>query len=249
MYGGWGCSVKDYDETIEQLWKNLPDMVKEESNTLVVADGSGSMTVTVGESGVTALEVANALAIYFAEHNHGAFANKYITFSSRPQLVDFSNATTLRDKLKIALNHREVTNTNIEATFDLILQTAIKNNYEQSDMPENIVIISDMEFDVATYDFGYYEKKDSTLFDTIAEKYERAGYKMPRLVFWNVNSRTNTIPVKQNDLGVALISGFSVNLCNMVLSGETDPYIALVKEIIKERYYPVIEVAKKHLTN
>ena len=244
MYSSWGRSVKDYDETIEQLWKNLPDMVKEESNTLVVADGSGSMTVTVGESGVTALEVANALAIYFAEHNHGAFANKYITFSKRPQLVDFSNATTLRDKLKIALNHSEVANTNIEATFDLILQTAIKNNYEQSDMPENIVIISDMEFDYAVDG-----RMDVTLFENLTERFERAGYKMPRLVFWNVNSRTNTIPVKQNDLGVALISGFSVNLCNMVLSGETDPYIALVKEIIKERYYPVIEVAKKHLTN
>jgi hypothetical protein len=90
---------------------------------------------------------------------------------------------------------------------------------------------------------------DVTLFENLTERFERAGYKMPRLVFWNVNSRTNTIPVKQNDMGVALISGFSVNLCNMVLSGETDPYIALVKEIIKERYYPVIEVAKKHLTN
>jgi hypothetical protein len=151
--------------------------------------------------------------------------------------------------LKIALAHDECANTNIEATFDLILNTAIKNGYTQSDMPDNIVIISDMEFDSATYmrtSYGTYSSVDKTLFDGIAEKYERAGYKLPRLVFWNVNSRTVTIPVKQNELGVILISGFSVNLCNMVLNGETDPYMALAKEITKERYYPILKVALKY---
>jgi hypothetical protein len=240
--------VNEYDETLEQLWKNLPNMVKEGTNTLVVADGSGSMLINVGKS-TTALNVANSLAIYFAEHNTGAFANKYITFSSHPQLVDFSNAKSLKDKLKIALAHDECANTNIEATFDLILNTAIKNGYTQSDMTDNIVIISDMEFDSATYmrtSYGTYSSVDKTLFDGIAEKYERAGYKLPRLVFWNVNSRTGTIPVKQNELGVILISGFSVNLCNMVLNGETDPYMALAKEVTKERYYPILKVALKY---
>jgi hypothetical protein len=206
------------------------------------------MLINVGKS-TSALNVANSLAIYFAEHNTGAFANKYITFSSHPQLVDFSNAKSLKDKLKIALAHDECANTNIEATFDLILNTAIKNGYTQSDMPDNIVIISDMEFDSATYmrtSYGTYSSVDKTLFDDIAEEYERAGYKLPRLVFWNVNSRTGTIPVKQNELGVILISGFSVNLCNMVLNGETDPYMALAKEVTKERYYPILKVALKY---
>lgn len=237
----WSRSVGTYDEALEQLWKNLPNMVKEGTNTLIVADGSGSMMTNVGES-TTALNVANSLAIYFAEHNTGAFANKYITFSNRPQLVDFSNAKSLRDKLQIANSHTEVADTNIEATFDLILNTAINNGYKQSDMPDNIVIISDMEFNEATWSC----RPDATLFDTISAKYESAGYKLPRLVFWNVNSRTGTIPVKQNELGVILISGFSVNLCNMVLNGETDPYMALVKEITRERYYPVLKVSLKY---
>ena len=108
-------------------------MVEGCGNTIVVADGSGSMTTTVGGTNTTALEVANALAIYFAERSSGEFKDKYITFSSRPQFVDMSPGKSLRDKLSIALGHNEVTNTNIEAVFDLILSTAVRNNMSQED--------------------------------------------------------------------------------------------------------------------
>ena len=77
------------------------------------------------------------------------------------------------------------------------------------------------------------------LFDVIAKRYTDAGYKMPRLVFWNVNSRTGTIPVKENDLGVALVSGFSVNVAKMVMSGKTDPFECLLETLNSERYSPV----------
>ena len=241
--GGWYQSLKSYDSTLEGLWKALPDTVKGEGNTIVVADGSGSMTCNVGGStSVTALDVANALAIYFAERASGEFKDKYITFSSRPQLVDFSNAKTLRDKIGIALRHDEVADTNIEATFDLILKTAVNNHMSQEDMPKNVLIISDMEFNAAT---GYH-RFNETLFDTIAKKYAAHGYLLPRLVFWNVNSRTGTIPVKQNELGVALVSGFSVNIVNMVMSNKTDPYECLLETLNSERYQ-VIEDAIKDI--
>ena len=73
----------------------------------------------------------------------------------------------------------------------------------------------------------------------IRQKYEAAGYKLPRLVFWNVNSRTGTIPVKENDLGVALVSGFSQNIASMVMSGKLDPYECLMETLNGERYQPV----------
>ena len=238
--GGWYQSLKSYDATLEGLWKALPDTVKGAENTIVVADGSVSMTCNVGgNTSVTALDVANALAIYFAERASGEFKDKYITFSSRPQLVDFSNAKTLRDKIGIALRHNEVANTNIEATFDLILQTAINNNMSQEDMPKNILIISDMEFDCATSC-----RSNETLFTTIAKKYAAHGYQLPRLVFWNVNSRTGTIPVKENDLGVALVSGFSVNIVNMVMSNKLDPYECLLDVLNTERYQPIEDAIK-----
>ena len=233
--------VKSLDATLEGLWKALPNTVKGCDNTIVVADGSGSMTVNVGgNTSVTALDVANALAIYFAERSSGEFKDKYITFSHSPKLVDFSNAKTLREKIQIALRHNEVANTNIEATFDLILKTAVNNHMSQEDMPKNILIISDMEFDSACA----YRMPNETLFTTIAKKYALHGYQLPRLVFWNVNSRTGTIPVKENAAGVALVSGFSVNVVNMVMSNKLDPYECLLDVLNTERYQPIEDVIK-----
>ena len=243
----WSSRLKAKDATIEALWKALPDTVQGCGNTIVVADGSGSMTTTVdNNSRVTALEVANALAIYFAERSSGQFKDKYITFSERPQIVDFSKCNTLHDKIQTALLHNEVANTNIEKVFDLILTSAVNNHMHQEDLPANILIISDMEFDrCATCNsynrYSYGSRIPQTLFNTIAQKYANAGYKMPRLVFWNVNSRTGTIPVKENDLGVALVSGFSVNVAKMVMSGKTDPFECLLETINSERYALVEE--------
>ena len=242
--GGWSSSLKKMDATIEALWKALPNTVNDCGNTIVVADGSGSMTSRVdNNSGVTALEVANALAIYFAERSSGQFKDKYITFSANPQFVDFSKAKSLHGKLQTALAHNEVANTNIEKVFDLILTTAVNNKMRQSDLPKNILIISDMEFDScatcgASRGYGV-NKPTKKLFDVIAQRYARAGYKIPRLVFWNVNSRTGTIPVKENDLGVALVSGFSVNIAKMVMSNKTDPFECLLETLNSERYAPI----------
>lgn len=232
------------DDGIEAMWKSLPDTVKGNESTIVVADGSGSMMATVGGSGVTALEVANALAIYFAERCSGAFKDRYITFSEHPKFVELDDAKRLWDKLIIARRHNEVANTNIKAVFELILKTAVRNGMKQEEIPANILIISDMEFDscAVTSERNMYfasNRPNATLFQTIANEYLAAGYKMPRLVFWNVNSRTGTIPVRENGLGVALVSGFSPNICKMVMSGKTDPYECLLETLHSERYEPV----------
>ena len=212
------------------------------------------MTVRVGGTDVSALEVANSLAIYFAERSSGEFKDKYITFSERPQFVDLSQGKNLREKLAIARMHNEVANTNIEAVFDLILSTAVNNHMAQEDIPANILIVSDMEFDscatsgVPVTRSGWYMsprvRPTETLFETIAKKYAAHGFKLPRLVFWNVNSRTGTVPVKNNDLGVALVSGFSVNIVKMVMSNKTDPYECLLETINSERYQAVEDAIK-----
>lgn len=252
MNAGWSISTRAIDAALEGMWKALPDTVKGCGNTIVVADGSGSMSTRVGNTDISALEVANSLAIYFAERSSGEFKDKYITFSERPQFVDFSNAKTLRDKLAIARQHNEVANTNIEAVFDLILSTAVNNHMRQEDIPANILIVSDMEYDQCASTNssevrGWHGRRvapTATLFETIAKKYSSHGYKLPRLVFWNVNSRTGTIPVKQNDLGVALVSGFSVNIVKLVMSNKTDPYECLLETLNSERYQVVEDAVK-----
>lgn len=239
---GWGVSVNKQDAALEAMWKALPNTVKDGEGTIVVADGSGSMTSRVGGTQVSAWEVAHALAIYFAERLPEPYKDQYITFSSRPQLVRLGGTGTLHSKLKIAAQHSECSNTNIEAVFDLILDTAIRNGLSRKEMPKNILVISDMEFDSCAV--ANRSRPNATLFDEIARKYRRAGYRLPRLVFWNVSSRTGTIPVKENALGVALVSGFSPNVAKMVMSGKLDPMEALLETLNAPRYDQVREALK-----
>jgi len=233
-----GClDCRPIDQTLESLWSALPNTVTSDTSTIVVADGSGSMTDTVGNTNITALSVANALAIYFSERLSGDFKNKYITFSRRPQLVDMGGCATLQEKIVTALQYDEIANTDVEAVFKLILHTAIDARMTQEDIPKNVLIISDMEFDNPS------AVSNEKLFDVISGQYLEAGYKLPRLVFWNVNSRTGCIPLTRNELGVALVSGFSINIAQMIMSGELDPYKCLLDMLLSERYREIIAAA------
>ena len=243
----WTLQVAKTNPTLEALWKSLPDFVQGDDKTLCVCDGSGSMTIRIGKTNVAAMHVATALSIYFAERASGAFQDKYITFSENPQLVDLSKGKTLHDKIGIALSHDEVANTNIEAVFDLILLTAVKNNMKQSELPKNLLILSDMEFDQCATSTHYGEPNAwqyKKLFAELAERYAQYGYRLPRLVFWNICSRTGAIPIKENDLGVALVSGFSPTVMSMVLSGKLDPYDCLLEQLSKPRYDAVENAVK-----
>lgn len=244
-------STFSIDPALEAMWKALPDYVKNLStgSTICVSDGSGSMETCVSNR-MTALEVANSLAIYFAEKLTGPFKDKYITFSERPQYVDFSNAKSLAEKLSIAHQHNECSNTNVEAVFDLLLETAVSHKLKQEEIPSNVLVISDMEFDscaesnsgsICHYDYntGKYTAKQNALFEVLKKCWKAAGYKMPRLVFWNVASRSGAIPLQQNDAGIALVSGYSAAVAKMVFSAKLDPYEVLVDALNEPRYAAV----------
>lgn len=233
-YTLWQEVPAEEDEALEALWNNLPDTVSKARNILCVVDGSGSMLCPVGTGHTTALHVSNALGIYFAERMDGAYRNRFITFSSRPEYVDLSSCRTLREKLELAFSHDDCSNTNLEATFELVLQTAVTHHLTQEELPQTILVISDMEFDQAVQG-----RSTDTLFRSIRRRFAIHGYQMPKLVFWNVNSRTNVIPVRENALGVGLVSGFSVHICNMVLSNELDPFVCLKNVLEGERYRKV----------
>lgn len=226
-----GCSPKiTLDETIEELWKALPNLSIE--NTLVVRDGSGSMTCRVSRSSEsTCLEVATALAIYMAEHNSGLWKDKFITFSNTPKIVDLKNCQTLKDKMLRTYAEVDYSNTDIYKTMMLVLNTAKQNHLSQEEMPNTIVICSDMQFDGQMF---HYNK---TLFETIADEYKECGYKLPRICFWNICSYdAQTIPMQENELGLILCSGFSVQTLKMFMSGKLEPYEVLLEQINSERY-------------
>lgn len=229
----WHTLNLKIDPAIEEMWKALPDFIEGDETTLVVADGSGSMFLQLGSIQTTAWEVAHALALYFAERASGPYKDMYITFSIHPQFVNLKNTRSLVERIACATKYNEPANTNIEAVFELILNTAVKNHISQTDMPKNILIISDMEFDECA------KNASMRVFDFLKMKYQENGYELPRLVFWNVCSRTNTIPLTQNKNGVVLVSGFSPAVLKMVYTEKLDPWECLIDTLKLPRYKPV----------
>lgn len=235
------------DQTVEQLWKALPDYTNGKGeNTLCVIDGSGSMSWHVGNTNFTCEDVAISLGVYFSEKMPGQFHGKYITFSANPKLVDFGTCKSLYEKIYEARRHNECENTNIYKTFRLILDTAKNHGMKQEEMPKSVLVISDMEFDGAV-DLGAsgenrfwngesFDDSFKTLFETIGDEYRQAGYELPKLVFWNVCSRTGAVPLQQNKNGVILVSGFGPTIASMVLSQKNDPYEVLLEKLNSTRY-------------
>jgi len=220
---------------------------------IVVADGSGSMYSRVsGGSSITAIEVCNSLAIYFAEQLQGVFRNKAITFSRTPQFIDLEKGKSLKDKLEIMLAHNEVANTNIKAVFNMLLDMAVSNQVPQEQLPKQVLVLSDMEFDSATgreYDWRTGEWVGSpvtkALFEQIAEEYKAAGYTMPRLIFWNLCGRSDTLPMVDNESGLCLLSGFSQNAAKVATQKEIkDPYECLLQVLDAPRYHRVEEALR-----
>lgn len=249
-YYVWGDyeNVKE-DIAIEELWKNLKD-IPSVGNTLCVCDNSGSMDIHLPGTSSRAIDVSRSLSIFFSERCKGEFKDKVIAFSSNPHFIDFSDCNSLADKMNVINRYNDCSNTDIGKTFDLILKTAVDNHLPQDELPENILIISDMEFDDATTYYGYSAhdvvmSRYNTLFENIRRIWESYGYKLPRLIFWNVNSRNNAIQLTKNECGVVLVSGFSVNNVKMILSGELDPYKALKSVLDSKRYDKIDEVLKE----
>lgn len=242
------------DQSIEALWANLKD-IPTTGNTMVVVDGSGSMETKINGSSIKAIDVSRSLGVFFSEKCIGEYKDKVIEFSQNPHYIDLSGCKTLADKWNVMNKYDDYSNTNLERVFDLLLATAIQHNLPQSELPQRILIVSDMEFDCACefstgywgngYSYDQVMKMYQTLFETIKTKWINAGYQMPEIVFWNVNSRTQTIPVQSNEVGVKLVAGFSVNNVKMILSGEIDPWKALKSVLDTERYAAIEEALSK----
>ena len=233
-YGCWNSDsfMRDLSDeekqTLNTTWNALPDFASDE-NALAIVDTSGSMYC---ENNPKPASVALSLGLYFAERAKGPYRNHFIEFSAHPELIEIKGET-FADRLRYIASFNQVANTNIEAVFQLILDAAVKNSVPQSDLPEKLYIISDMEFDSCVFDSSL------TNFENAKHKFEAAGYKLPQLVFWNVASRNRQQPVTQNEQGVALVSGCSPRIFSMVMDGMLSPYDFMLSVVNAERYAPI----------
>lgn len=237
--GYWGNlrdSLTDVDRiAVEKYWNNLPDYLNgEDCKMMCVVDTSGSMT---GSSASAPINVAISLGMYCAERIGGPFKDNYISFSSRPQLIKIEG-TDFVDKVQRIYATNLCENTNLPAVFDLLKEIALRPDTKAEDLPTSIVVISDMEIDSGSGSSwsardAWTTKTAATEMEKIRQDWERYGLKMPKLVYWNVDARSNTI--LDSGENVSFVSGMSPVLFEQVLTGVTGIQLML-KKLLSERY-------------
>lgn len=239
-FGNWGYyydsghKSQDLEDTerliVNKYWQDLEDVFNGYSyNGICVCDTSGSM---YGDP----LAVAISIAMYCAEHNKGAFANHFFTFSDNPTFVEIEGVDFV-DKVNRIAQADWGGSTNIEAVFDKMLAIATENHLSQDEIP-NIIIVSDMEFNSCVrgncYRSRYGTPADETLFETIEKRWNAAGYHLPTLTFWNVNARNNRIAMRKEG-HVNFVSGMSPTIFTQVMTGK-DAVSLMMDTLDAERY-------------
>lgn len=231
-------------ELANEQWKALPNWM-EGSNELILpmVDVSGSMGCNVGGNpNLTCMDVAISLGMYISERNEGAFKDMFMTFSSNPQIQKLLGPLSDR--------HRQLAradwgmSTDLEKAFKTLLRQAIKFNVSQDEMPTKVLILSDMEFNQATGDnWGNESDWNPTAIEMIDEMYNEAGYKRPGVIFWNLHSNGGNFPTRFNEIGTALISGFSPSILKSVLSNpDSLTPVNIMNETVNSERYELITV-------
>ena len=229
---------------LQKYWDNLKDFYNgRKENGIAVIDVSGSMSGTP-------MEAAVSMGAYIADKAHGPFANHFITFSARPELVRFEGVDIV-DKFHRCVQTDWGMNTNVQAVFDMLLNTAMKQGVKAEDMPNKLFIFSDMEFDeCVTFDTPkttYRSRWDSSRtvkdenevnsdLELIAKQWAAVGYKLPKVIFWNLNARQNRIPAIGE--GFSYVSGFSPSMVDAIFSGK-DGYDLMLEKLLSKRYTAV----------
>ena len=188
---------RDADAVVEAQWKAMPNYLTKPVNAVVMADVSGSMN---GRPMATSI----GLAIYFAQHNTGWYHNQYMTFTRDPAFINIKEGANLHDCVKQVAEAGVGYGTNLEKAFVAILDTAVRNKVPANEMPEALVVISDMEIDKYMRP-GYHWD----FLQTVRLRFANAGYKMPKIVLWNVEARKDTALSQSED--VIFISGQSAS--------------------------------------
>lgn len=224
----YGKLSKQELEAVELQWKQLPDLVGDMS-FLPICDTSSSMFATYYGK-LSPITICIALGIYLSERNKSVFKDLVLTFNTTPTFFRLSGS--LKDKVNQIASLSWGGSTNLVKAFELILNIAYKNNVPDSDMPKNILVISDMQFNQCNPEY----------FNSIEEiktKYQFYGYTFPNVYFWNVGAY-NTVPVTYNKYGFVLVGGFSPNIMRYLLSGDITPEKIMMNTLMSERYKKIV---------
>lgn len=223
----WMAFTPELSASLDASWRSLPDY-GDRRKALAIVDGSYSM---YSGGDLKPIEIALSLGIYFAEHNTGFFQDCFMSFSRTPRLIRLEG-DSIADRALYCAGFNEAANTNLRAALLCILDAAVENYLSQEQLPETLYIISDMQFDAGV-------ENDKTLFHEIRDAFAGQGYRLPAIVYWNVNSRGEQFPVRRDESGTVLVSGASPSIFRMVIGQNTSPEEYMYTILNSERYLQI----------
>lgn len=224
-------SIRLGDEDVAAAqWEALPNYV-DGAAILPMVDVSGSMSCSVaGNPNLQCIDISIALGLYCADKNRGAFKDMFLTFSALTKLEKLEG--NILEKYEQLHGAEWGMNTDLHAAFDRILEVATGAQVSQAEMPEYLLILSDMQFDQCT-------DWDDSAMEMIQRKYTSAGYMVPKIVFWNLHDY-GTVPVQFNKQGVALVSGFSPSIMTAILAAEEFTPEGVMLQTLNSPRYSVV---------
>ena len=217
------------DKTADAMWKNLPNYVGN-ANILPMVDVSGSMTFNRITNGLTPLDVSLSLGLYLADRNTGPFKDLCVMFSRIPSLFKIPGGDIRAKARALRAAPWKGQSTNLDAAMTLVLDIAVDNRIPQDDLPKALIVLSDMEFDKSP------EGVNSSVSERTKTAFNNAGYTMPMIVWWNIQSRNGSSPIRGNEHNMALVSGFSPAIVKSVLAGDLNPVDIMLRAVNKEKY-------------
>lgn len=216
-----------YDQVLEAQWKALPQYTDDKS-FLVCPDVSGSMSGTP-------IAMSVSLAVYCSQYAKGAFKDHVLSFTDKPTLYDLSGCKHTYEKF-YKVNEHVGYSTNLYDMFQEIVNTGKRYNVPQSDMPDYLLIITDMEFND--------NQCGMTNLEAAQKLFKDVGYVAPIIVFWNVASRKANVGALDTGKRVILVSGASTAVIKNALAGnplaDTTPIEAMLEILNSERYTKII---------
>lgn len=224
----------NYTSDLDVMWQNLENYCK--GNALVMCDTSGSMTW--GHGSMLPIDVAVALSMYFAERNEGDLKDLFMTFESNPHIVRIKGHD-LKARYNSVGRADWGGSTNLEAAFMELLRICQQNEVSADGMPDALVVVSDMQINQSSR--GVDRENKLTFYADMKDRYAKAGYKIPHLVFWNVNATNPTFHAAKSDAGVSLVSGYSPAVFKAVMDNiGTTPLELMMSIVNSERYSAIV---------
>lgn len=225
-------TLKPFTQATEAQWKSLPNFVPEGLKLLPIIDTSSSM-LAQAYSNYTCLDLSIILGIYLAENNSTAFKDLFLTFNTQPCFISLKNQSSLYQKIQHTIKAPWGGSTNIEATFQLLLEHAVVNEVSPQDMPDSLVILSDCQFNRIVKNYS------NNSISSLKAMYKEAGYTFPTVIFWNLNNEYSNVPVTFDEHNTVLVSGYSPVLIKSVFENNFEnltPLNVMLSTLFKDSY-------------